>query len=309
MSTQPFHDGEIAIQERAGERDIARQRGAMIGSRIVPGALPFLAQQRLIAVSIAGDAGYLWTSVWCGAPGFVHSADGQRVGITASMIAPSSDDPVRPRAAVGRDIGMLAIDFASRRRLRINGTIEADAGELVVLVRESAPNCPKYIQRRQSFEVSPPAAFAGTGRRGHMLDGDTRELVERADTAFVGSLHPDRGVDTSHRGGSPGFIEVVGPTNLRVPDYPGNSLFMTLGNFAIDSRASLAVVDFERGRLLSLSGSAHVDFDADDPHQLTGGTRRFWDFAVREWIQFELPRDVGWALLDASPFNPPQSPK
>jgi hypothetical protein len=52
-----------------------------------------------------------------------------------------------------------------------------------------------------------------------------------------------------------------------------------------------------------------VDFDADDPHQLTGGTRRFWDFAVREWIQFELPRDVGWALLDASPFNPPQSPK
>ena len=59
MSTQPFHDGEIAIQERAGERDIARQRGAIIGSRIVPGALPFLAQQRLIAVSIAGDDGQL----------------------------------------------------------------------------------------------------------------------------------------------------------------------------------------------------------------------------------------------------------
>ena len=309
MSTQPFHDGEIAVQERAGERDIARQRGAIIGSRIVPGALSFLAQQRLIAVSIAGDDGYLWTSVWCGAPGFVHSADGQRLGITASMMAPSPDDPVRPRTAAGRDVGMLAIELASRRRLRINGTIEADSNELVVLVRESVPNCPKYIQRRQSYDVSTPASFVSPGRQGRMLDDDTRELVGRADTAFVGSLHPDRGVDTSHRGGSPGFIEVVDPTSLRVPDYPGNSLFMTLGNFAIDSRASLAVVDFEHGRLLSLSGSAHVDFDADDPYQVTGGTRRFWNFAIREWIQFELPREVQWELLEASPFNPVQSPK
>jgi uncharacterized protein len=309
MSNQPFHDGEIAVQERAGERDSARRHGAGIGSRIVPGALPFLARQRLIAVSIAGDDGLLWTSVWCGAPGFVHSRDGQRVGITASMMAPSPDDPVRPRAAVGRHIGILAIELESRRRLRINGTIEADSSELVVLVRESVGNCPKYIQRRQSHDVSPSASFAGPGRRGHALDDDTRELVERADTVFVGSLHPARGVDTSHRGGTPGFIEVVDSTKLRVPDYAGNSLFMTLGNFAIDSRASLAVVDFDRGRVLSLSGSAQLDFDADDPHQLTGGTRRFWDFAVREWILFELPLDVRWELLDASPFNPPQSPK
>jgi len=142
-----------------------------------------------------------------------------------------------------------------------------------------------------------------------MLDDDARELVGRADTAFVGSLHPARGVDTSHRGGSPGFIEIVDPASLRIPDYQGNSLFMTLGNFAIDSRASLAVIDFERGRLLSLSGSAHVDFDADDPRQLTGGTRRFWNFTIREWVLFELPRGVRWELLDASPFNPPQPPK
>lgn len=309
MSIQPFHDGEIAVQERTGERDIARRHGAIIGSRIVPGALSFLAQQRLIAVSIAGDDGQLWTSVWAGAPGFVQSADGQRVQIAASMMASSPDDPVRPRAGAGRDIGMLAIEFASRRRLRINGTIEAGSNELVVLVRESVPNCPKYIQRRQPHDVATPASFAGPGRRGYVLDDDARELVGRADTAFVGSLHPARGVDTSHRGGSPGFIEIVDPTHLRMPDYPGNSLFMTLGNFAIDSRASLAAIDFERGRLLSLSGSAHVDFDADDPRQLTGGTRRFWNFTIREWLLFELPRGVRWELLDASPFNPPQPPK
>ena len=55
MSDQPFHEGEIAVQERAGERDIARRHGVIIASRIPPGALTFLAQQRLIAVSVAGD--------------------------------------------------------------------------------------------------------------------------------------------------------------------------------------------------------------------------------------------------------------
>src|SRR5262249_41956639 len=162
--------------------------------------------QRLLGVSIAGDDGQLWTSLWAGAPGFVHSEDGQRVEIEMSQAQASSFDPARPRAIAGRDIGMLAIEFESRRRLRINGTIEAHSGDLVVLVRESVGNCPKYIQRRQSHDASPPASFVAHGERGDLLNGSARELVERADTAFVGSLNPARGVDTSHRGGSPGFI-------------------------------------------------------------------------------------------------------
>ena len=309
MTNQPFHDGEIAVQERAGERNIALRHGAGIGSRIAPGALSFLARQRLIAVSIAGDDGHLWTSVWHGTPGFVHSDDGQRVDISPSMMVLSPHDPARPRALAGRGIGMLAIELESRRRLRINGTIEADDSDLVVFVRESVGNCPKYIQRRQPHDAPSPGSFSGPDVRGRRLNDDARELVKRADTAFVGSLHPERGLDTSHRGGSPGFIDVVDASTLRMPDYPGNSLFMTLGNFAIDPRASLAVVDFEHGRLLSLSGSAQLEFEADDSHQLTVGTRRFVNFTIREWVQFELPHDVRWELVDASPFNPPQAAK
>jgi len=93
MIDQPFHEGEIAVQERAGERDIARRHGVIIASRIPPGALTFLAQQRLIAVSVAGDEGHLWTTVWCGQPGFVHSADGQRLRIRSSLMTVSPGDP------------------------------------------------------------------------------------------------------------------------------------------------------------------------------------------------------------------------
>jgi predicted pyridoxine 5'-phosphate oxidase superfamily flavin-nucleotide-binding protein len=308
MPNEPFHDGEIAVQERAGERDAARRHGAGISSRITAAALPFLAQQRIVALSASGADGQLWTSVWCGEPGFLKSADGQRVSILTTSMEASPDEPVRRRLVVGGDVGILAIELSSRRRLRINGTVDAvSAGEISVLVHESVGNCPKYIQRRQPREVSSTPESRTPSEAGRALDEERRRLVERADTVFVGSLHPARGVDTSHRGGAPGFIRVVDATTLRVPDYPGNSMFMTLGNFETDSRASLAALDFERVRVVSFSGSAQLRFDIEDPQHPTGGTGRYWDFSIREWVQFELPPTRRWDLLDSSPFNPPAS--
>lgn len=306
VSTQPFHEGELAVQERAGAREIAHRTGAIVSSRIVPGALPFLAAQRLLAVSITGDDGHLWTSVWFGEPGFVHSADGRRVSIRPSLMTASPDDPARGRLTLGRDVGFLAIELASRRRLRINGTIDGlSADEISVRVRESLPNCPKYIQRRHARDVSASPRRRRRGEWGRTVDEERRALLSAVDTAFVGSLHPARGVDASHRGGAPGFIEVVDPAVLRVPDFPGNSMFTTLGNYAVDSRASLAAVDFDRGRLVSFSGSARLRFGVENPQHPTGGTGRYWDLAVREWVQFELPSSQRWDLLDSSPFNPP----
>jgi hypothetical protein len=134
-------------------------------------------------------------------------------------------------------------------------------------------------------------------------------LLERVDTAFVGSVHEARGADVSHRGGAPGFIKVVDATTLRVPDYPGNSMFMTLGNFAVDPRASLAAVDFEHGRVVSFSGHARVHFETDNPSHPTGGTGRYWEFDIHKWVAFDLPAAVRWELRDASPYNPVRSPE
>ncbi|HKV99808.1 MAG TPA: pyridoxamine 5'-phosphate oxidase family protein [Vicinamibacterales bacterium] len=305
MAHDPFHEGEIAVQERAGERDIGRRRHTIISPRIVPGALPFLAQQRLIALSVPGDDGQLWTSVWCGEPGFVGSDDGARLIVRRSLMTVAPDDPVLARLVVGRDIGVLAIELTTRRRLRVNGRIErVSPAEIVVRVRESVPNCPKYIQRREPHDA--PAASRTTARTvsGRAIDDERRAFVERADTAFVGSLHPSRGVDASHRGGEPGFIRVVDPTTLRVPDYAGNSMFLTLGNFEIDPRASLAVVDFDRGRIVSVSGTARLRFTGEIAGHPTGGTGRYWELSVREWIEFDWPSAMRWERLDSSPFNP-----
>ena len=304
-SSEPFHEGEIAVQERTGEREMARRHGAAISNRIVPGASRFLAEQRLLALSIAGDDGHLWTSVWLGEPGFVRSTNGLDVQIITASMDVSHDDPVLRRLAVGRDLGVLAIDFATRRRLRVSGSIDAVSTDRVrILVRQSVPNCPKYIQRRHQYEVPTTRSNRRSTEVGRLIDDRRRLLIGAADTAFVGSVHPTRGTDASHRGGAAGFIKVVDAATLRIPDYPGNGMFMTLGNFEADPRASLAVLDFEGGRLLSFSGSARLCFDGEDPTHPTGGTGRYWEFAVREWVEVDLWPGLRWQLLEASPFNP-----
>ena len=303
-----FHEGEIEVQERAGERAVALRNGTMLSDRIVARARPFLAGQRMVVVAASDPEGQLWASLWFGPPGFVRSEEeGSRVSVTRSPGGVSPDDPVAGHLQPGQSLGLLAIELSSRRRLRINGVLgDSDAATLEVEVREAFPNCPKYIQRRHPApSLSPAAQTRETGARGETLDAPRRDFVARVDTAFVASAHPTRGLDASHRGGSPGFIRVEGARTLRFPDYPGNSMFQTLGNLAIDPRAGLALLDFARGRVLMLTGTAVASFGAEDPTHPTGGTGRYWTFTVARWIELSLPVDFAWELLDRSPFNPP----
>src|SRR5262249_10697007 len=119
--------------------------------------------------------------------------------------------------------------------------------------------CPKYIRPRD-LRPRDGAAPAPPDRprtaRSESLDVRQREWVERADTFFIASFHPEGGADASHRGGEPGFVRVGGDGALEFPDYPGNSMFNTLGNLIEQPRAGLLFLDFERGGTLQLTGEA-----------------------------------------------------
>ncbi|HEV8547946.1 MAG TPA: pyridoxamine 5'-phosphate oxidase family protein [Polyangiaceae bacterium] len=304
---EPFHAGEIAVQERAGEREQGARNGAGVHDFVTAGAARFLGRQRLLAVALADDAGRPWASVWLGEPGFAHCADARtvRIGTAPPPWAPA--DPTVALAAVGQRCGVLAIDLGTRQRLRINGTIGHRSDDAIGLdVHESFANCPKYIQRRELVFPEVRAGTSPTGvSSGVELGARERSHIERADTLFVASQHPERGLDASHRGGEPGFVRVVGARTLRFPDYPGNSMFQTLGNFAVDPRAGVVVLDFEANRLLSLTGTAKTLFAAEDPAHPNGGSGRYWEFHVTEWLEVPFARPLLARLLERSPFNPP----
>jgi predicted pyridoxine 5'-phosphate oxidase superfamily flavin-nucleotide-binding protein len=301
-----YHAGEIAVQERAGERSIAARRGSMVSPRLVDGARAFLARRGTAALAVAAPDGSVWASLWCGASGFLSSDEsGVQVELDRSLTSITSHDVIAPLIRVGDPLGLLVIDFATRRRLRINGAVtRMDASGIAVSVRESFGNCIKYIQRRERRDTD-RAGVEGSVIVGESLDVDRLDFVRRTDTLLVGSTHPERGLDVSHRGGEPGFVQVLDGRTLRIPDYPGNSMYQTLGNLEVDARAGLALVDFEARRILSLTGRAAITFGAENRHHPTGGTGRYWTFAVEQWVEFSMPARIQWTLVDRSPFNPP----
>jgi uncharacterized protein len=303
----PFHEGERAVQQHAGGRAAALRTAGVLGDAIPPRAIPFLAQQRMLAVGSVDTQGAVSASVLFGTPGLASSPDGRSVLLDRTRIEAGPDDPLWGHLRVDAEVGLLAIEFDSRRRLRVNGAVRGvDAARVEVRVREAYPNCPKYIQRRTRRDDLPALpADPRPGASGVTLDAPRRRMVESADTLFVASRHPARGVDVSHRGGMPGFVRVLDPGRLRIPDYPGNSMFNTLGNVAVDARAALVFLDFDRGSLLQLTGVVTLRFgEAEDPSQPTGGTGRYWDFALARWREQPAATRRAWELLDYSPHNP-----
>jgi hypothetical protein len=139
---------------------------------------------------------------------------------------------------------------------------------------------------------------------GATLGPDQQGTLIQADALFIATAHPARGADASHRGGAPGFIEVLDDRTLRIPDYSGNSMFNTLGNLRVNARAGIIVPDFERGRTLQLTGTAEILWNQDNPADRTGGTHRFLAFRITHWLELPLPAGVKTEFLDYSPFNP-----
>ena len=266
MST--FHEGELEVQRRVGVALNAERIGRGIHPTIPPLARQF-ALERPFAVVGAGDAdGRVWASLLRGAPGFLTVPAEDRLYIAARL---DDGDPLATALAGEVDVGLLLIDPATRRRMRVNGRARPDgAAGLEIMTREVYANCQKYIRPR---EVVLPGVAAPPMRLGTTLDdGQMRRLAD-ADTLFLASRHPVSGADVSHRGGPRGFVHVRAPDRLVIPDYSGNMMFNTLGNLTVDPRAGLLLVDFEHGGTLQLSGRARIDWDPAAREGMPGAER------------------------------------
>lgn len=302
--SNPFHDGERAVQRRAGEVFMADRNGAMVASTVVGAARPFVESQFMVVVGSVDGQDRLWTSVLYGRPGFAHSPGGDTVRIDVPHGARDGADPLWAGLRTGAALALLFIDLGARRRYRVNGTVRAvDDGGFEIAVREAFPNCPKYIQRRR-LRALDEAPLPAQSASGSVLAGSVAAMVNAADTLFVASRHPQAGLDVSHRGGDRGFAKIVDSATLRIPDYAGNSLFNTLGNFAVDPHAGVSIPDFEGGRLLQLTGTATLRWNDGGAEDDTGGTGRSWDFRIHHWVLRDAMQRATWDYIDASPYNP-----
>ena len=249
-----FHKGELEAQRRAGVEELARRVGRIIGTDIPSAVAAFLSSRAFLVVATEGGAG-VHASLLEGDPGFVTVSDDHTLAINPAR---GDLETVRADVAGNGVLGLLAIDFPTRRRMRVNGLATVDRDRIVLTTREVYGNCPQYIDPRNQLHD----AVTLTTTMSHALDERQQAWIASADTFFIASVNAERGADASHRGGEPGFVAVT-PTSVSWPDYEGNNMFNTIGNLLLDPRCSLLFVEFQSGATLRVDGSAIVRWDGE----------------------------------------------
>ncbi len=303
METSPFHKGELEAQKRAGQEKMARQVGRILSDQIPIGGLDFISRQAMVIVSTQDKDKNLWVSILLDKPGFVKSVDEKTLKIPLSSLRTSRYDPFWDNIEQNKQLAMLFIELSTRSRLRVNGSFSTIEDSLHLHVEQAFTNCPKYIQRRAFEVVDSKTQATDSKEQGESLSSDHINWIKDSDTFFVGSVNDSDHMDVSHRGGNPGFIKVLDQNTLKIPDYQGNNMFNTLGNFLVNPKAGLLFIDYQKGKTLHLTGKTDVIWEEGDTRG-KGKAKRFWKFYISKWVQTESLRGVQWDFMDYSPFNP-----
>ena len=117
-----FHAGELGVQRKAGvSHEAARLSGMLEPAGLSGGMARFLADRTFLVIAGRDPAGRLWTSPLTGAPGFLRARTDTELAVHAAI---PGGDPLHGLPA-GQKLGLTAVEFAARRRVRVNGILTA----------------------------------------------------------------------------------------------------------------------------------------------------------------------------------------
>lgn len=301
-----YHRGEREIQRRAGDENMARTNGRMISSEIIKGAIPFIERQQMAVFGSVDTQNRVWASVLMGKSGWLKVKEVSSIEVDLRQLVSTPKAILVDHLKHSRQLGALFIELPTRRRYRVNGKVKLIAQGFELVVEEAYPNCPKYIQKgelRLTENVDKPEPRL---TKGNQMDTTLLTWIKSVHTFFVASSSESGEIDVSHRGGTPGFIQILPSGVLKIPDYKGNGLYNSLGNMFTNPNAGLLFIDFENGNTLQLTGQTDLLFEETAPDDLarTTGTGRYWFFKTEEWILTKHHHTAEWQLQEYSPMNP-----
>lgn len=243
-----------------------------------------------MALGTKDEEGRPWATVWGGEPGFAAPASQSTVDIKTlvdsrydpvaeSLLRGSANEDSVSAESAGQLVAGLAIDLEARKRVKLHGrkiagSLDADSHELgqdcqgqsergmahlSLFIQGCLGNCPKYLNMKKIIPALPdPKLISDTPH----LPPAAVELLNRADCMFVASTHGAEDMDTNFRGGPPGFVRLMsnGPSGsvLVYPEYSGNRLYQTLGNFQMTPLAGYFFPDFDTGNALYVTGTPEI---------------------------------------------------
>ena len=165
LMTYLYHDGNRRLQDRFDTRRLAeRIEERLDRDRFDADDRAFIEARDMFFLATADENGVPQCSYKGGAPGFVRVVDER------TLAFPNYDGNgtylSMGNLLVNPQVGLLFIDFASPKRLRVNGSAsiadddpllaEYPEAQFVVRVRAThvLPNCPRYVHRLNPVEQS-----------------------------------------------------------------------------------------------------------------------------------------------------------
>lgn len=300
-----FHQGQLAVQKITGQEDLANMRIPMIDSCLHAQSQGFIEHQILAFLGTEDSNGALWLSLIVGERGFISVPSLHEIKFNLDKIHSPKEDIFFENIKTKPTVGLLFHDAARRARYRAWGRVNEKDGYLSFGIKMGYPSCPKHIQR-EHIEVSNTSTdLSPQYENGTMLGELEKAWILNAHTFFISTQTPNGDVESSHRGGDPGFIEILDNGTIRVPDYHGNSMFSTLGNLYENPKAALLFIDYEKGKTLQLSGLAELQFEQNSKEDFyqSGETGRFWTFQTKQWVKTTNHHKVNTNFIDFSPYN------
>jgi PPOX class probable FMN-dependent enzyme len=135
------------------------------------------------------------------------------------------------------------------------------------------------------------------------IDAHAAKLIALSPFCVLATSGPDGSVDASPRGGNPGFVHVVSPTQLAMPDRSGNNRIDSFRNI-LEGSGQLQLIFFVPGidETLRVGGTGKLSAESDllaSMEEFGKSPRAVLNIAVRE-VYFHC----GKALMRSKLWSP-----
>lgn len=114
-------------------------------------------------------------------------------------------------------------------------------------VREAQARDGSRAQYARAFET-------GDEVRNAEIGPDEAEFIQAQRSFYMATVSDTGWPYVQHRGGAPGFLQVLDAKTLSFVDVPGNRQFISIGNLATNDRVALILVDYAHRRRLKVLG-------------------------------------------------------
>lgn len=110
------------------------------------------------------------------------------------------------------------------------------------------------------FEVGEDASDALTPRE--------TEFIHARDSFYQATVSESGWPYVQFRGGPPGFLQVLDAKTIGYADFRGNRQYLSVGNFNVNERVALILMDYPNRRRLKIWGRARVIHEREDPQMI-----------------------------------------